>query len=73
MPPVCGGDKLFILLILDVLALILVTLGWVGDRMRLPTSLEAPAKGPLKGVGLSGDRQRTAHPGAVSQRLDRRC
>jgi hypothetical protein len=51
----------------------LVTLGWVGDRMRLPTSLEAPAKGPLKGVGLSGDRQRTAHPGAVSQRLDRRC
>ena len=37
-------DTVGILLMLGVLALILATLEWVGDRMRPPTSLEAPAK-----------------------------
>jgi hypothetical protein len=37
-------DTVGILLMLGVLALILATLTWVGDRMRPPPSLEAPAK-----------------------------
>jgi hypothetical protein len=37
-------DTAFVLLTLGVLALILATLEWVGDRMRPPASLEAPAK-----------------------------
>jgi len=37
-------DTVGILLMLGVLALILATLEWAGDRMRPPPSLEAPAK-----------------------------
>ena len=37
-------DTVGILLMLGVLALILATLAWVGDRIRPPPSLEAPAK-----------------------------
>ena len=37
-------DTVFVLLTMGVLALILATLEWVGERMRPPTSLEAPAK-----------------------------
>ena len=36
-------DTVFVLLTMGVLALILATLEWVGERMRPPTSLEAPA------------------------------
>ena len=39
-----SSDTIGILLMLGVLALILATLEWVGDRMRPPPSLEAPAK-----------------------------
>jgi len=37
-------DTAGVLLSLVVLALILAALEWVGDRVRPPTSLEAPAK-----------------------------
>ena len=37
-------DTVGILLMLGVLALILATLEWAGDRMRPPPSLETPAK-----------------------------
>jgi hypothetical protein len=37
-------DTVGILLVLGVLALILATLEWAGDRMRPPPSLEAPDK-----------------------------
>ena len=37
-------DTVGILLMLGVLALILATLEWAGDRMRPPPSLDAPAK-----------------------------
>ena len=37
-------DTALILLTLGVLALILGTLEWIGERMRSPTSFEAPAK-----------------------------
>ena len=37
-------DTVFVLLTMGVLALIFATLEWVGERMRPPTSLEAPAK-----------------------------
>ena len=40
LPP----DTIGILIMLGVLALILATLEWAGDRMRPPPSLEAPAK-----------------------------
>jgi hypothetical protein len=36
-------DTVGIILMLGVLALILATLEWAGDRMRPPPSLEAPA------------------------------
>jgi hypothetical protein len=41
--PLLTRDTAFVLLALGVLALILATLEWVGERMRPPTSLEAPA------------------------------
>jgi hypothetical protein len=69
---VCGGHKLFILPIVGVLASMLATLGWFGDRMRSATGLEAPATGPLKRVVLNGDWHRPPHPEALWQRLDRR-
>jgi hypothetical protein len=37
-------DTTGVLVALGVLALILAALEWVGDRVRPPTSLEAPAK-----------------------------
>ena len=42
--PPLTRDTVFVLLTLGVLALILATLEGVGDRMRPPTRLEAPAK-----------------------------
>ena len=42
--PRLSPDTAGILLMLGVLALILATLEWAGDRMRPPPSLEAPAK-----------------------------
>ena len=42
--PLLTRDTVGILLMLGVLALILATLEWAGDRMRPPPSLEAPAK-----------------------------
>ena len=37
-------DTVFVLLTLVILALLLATLEWIGDRMRPTTSLDAPAK-----------------------------
>ena len=42
--PLLTRDTAFVLLTLGVLALLLATLEWVGERMRPPTSFEAPAK-----------------------------
>jgi hypothetical protein len=43
-PPRLTRDTAFVLLTLGVLALLLATLEWAGDRMRPPASLEAPTK-----------------------------
>ena len=42
--PRLSPDTIGILITLGVLALILATLEWAGDRMRPAPSLEAPAK-----------------------------
>jgi hypothetical protein len=42
--PRFSRETVGILLMLGVLALILATLEWAGDRMRPPPSLEPPAK-----------------------------
>jgi hypothetical protein len=44
---------------MGVLALILATLEWVGERMRPPTSLEAPAK-TIKTVAIPSAIERAA-------------
>ena len=54
-------DTVGILLMLGVLALILATLEWVGDRMRPPTSLEAPAK-TIKTVAIPRAIERAPLP-----------
>ena len=59
-------DTVGILLMLGVLALILATLEWVGDRMRPPTSLEAPAKTIRTVADLTGSFEELAR--AVSLR-----
>jgi hypothetical protein len=46
---------------MGVLALIFATLEWVGERMRPPTSLEAPAK-TIKTVAISHAIERAPLP-----------
>ena len=54
-------DTALILLTMGVLALILATLEWVGERMRPPMSLEAPAK-TIKTVAIPRAIERAPLP-----------
>jgi hypothetical protein len=54
-------DAVFVLLTMGVLALILATLEWVGERMRPPMSLEAPAK-TIKTVAMPRAIERAPLP-----------
>ena len=54
-------DTVFVLLTMGVLALILATLEWVGERMRPPTSLEAHAK-TIKTVAIPRAIERAPLP-----------
>ena len=54
-------DAVFVLLTMGVLALILATLEWVGERMRPPMSLEAPAK-TIKTVAIPRAIERAPLP-----------
>jgi len=59
--PRLSRDTVFVLLTLGVLALILATLEWVGERMRPPTSFEAPAK-TIKTVAIPRATERAPLP-----------
>jgi hypothetical protein len=54
-------DTVFVLLTMGVLALILATLEWVGERMRPPTSLEVPAE-TIRAVAIPGAIERAPPP-----------